>query len=127
MTITQILRKRSLHQKTTLKKRQLSSKTLIKRRKFFYINRIFFLSHKVFLRYMHLYLQGKSNEFDKEPLKNRDFTQYRALDYHKNNGGKINPTFVPQIYITYNVARGESPTLEREEEVETPFVTASFY
>lgn len=64
---------------------------------------------------MHLYLQGKSNEFDKEPLKNRVFTQYRALDYHKNKGGKINPAFFPKISITYNVARGEPLTPEREE------------
>lgn len=76
---------------------------------------------------MHLYLQGKSNEFDKEPLKNRAFTQYRDLDYHKNNGGKINPSFFPKICITYNEARGEPPTLEREEEVETPFVKEIFY
>lgn len=123
MNITHILRKRNLHQKTKLKKRQIGSKAFIKKGKFFYMNRQLFLSHTVFLHHMHLYLQGKSNKFDKEPLSNRAFTQYRSFDYHKNKGGKTNPTFFPKNCITYNEARGEPPTLVREEEVETPFIT----
>lgn len=62
-----------------------------------------------------------------EPLKNRAFTQYRALYYHKNKGGKINLSFFPKICITYNKAWGKPQTPEREEEVQTPFVTESFY
>lgn len=76
---------------------------------------------------MRLYLYGKSNEFDPESLNHRAFTQYRALSYHKNKGGKINPNFFPDICITYNVAREEPPTLEREEEEFVPNVTQSFY
>lgn len=53
--------------------------------------------------------------------------QYRALSYHKNQGGKINPNFFPNIYITYNTAREVPPTPEREEIEFVPFVTQSFY
>ena len=76
---------------------------------------------------MRLYLQGKTNEFDSESLNRRAFMQYRALSYHKNQGGKINPNFFPNVYITYNTAREIPPTPEREEIEFVPFVTQSFY
>lgn len=127
MTILHILQKKKCHQNITLKRRPLSSKTLIKRRKFFYINRQIFVSHRVFLHRMRLYLQGKTNEFDSESLNRKAFMQYRALSYHKNQGGKINPNFFPNICITYNAAREVPPTPEREEIEFVPFVTQSFY
>lgn len=110
MTILHILRRKNLHQHINLNKRPLSSKAFIKRRKFLYLNRQIFISHRVFLRRMHLYLQGKSNEFDQDSLNNKAFIQYRALSYHKNKGGKINPAFFLDICITYNIAREEPPT-----------------
>lgn len=127
MTILHILRKKNLHQHINLKKRPLISKTFIKRRKFFYLNRQIFVSHRTFLHHRRLYLQGKSNEFDQESLNRKAFTQHRALSYHQNKGGKINPAFFPDICITYNSAREEPSTPEQEEEVFVPFVTQSFY
>lgn len=127
MTILHILRKKNLHQHINLKKRPLSSKDLIKRSKFFYLNRQIFVSNRSFLCHIRLYLLGKSNKFDQESLNRQAFMQYRALSYHKNKGGKINPDFFPDICITYNIAREEPPTPEREEEEFVPYVTQSFY
>lgn len=123
MTTPHILRRTSLHHKTKLKKRQPSSKALARRNKFLYINRQLFKSHHAFLHHMRLYIQGKTSEFDKEPLRSRAYIQKVAFIQCLNHGGRIKPALFPQIYITYNEARPKPPTLEREEEEETPFVT----
>lgn len=128
MTNPHILRRKSIYHNTKLKKQQPSSLKLAKWNKFLYINHQLFKSHRTFLCHICLYLQDKTNEFDKEPLRSRELCQKSAFSQCLNRGGKINPDFFPEECITYNIPRFEPPTPEQNIEEEfIPFVTESFY
>lgn len=127
MTTPHILRRTSLHQKIKLKKRQPSSKTLVKRNKFLYINCQLFPSHRAFLHHMRLYIKGKTNEFDKEPLRSRAYIQKVTFNQHLNRGGRINPALYPKFLISYNEAQPEPPTPPRTPIEEEEFITVEIY
>lgn len=128
MTNPLILRRKNLYRNITLKKQQPSFSKFIKRNKFVYINRQLFKSHWVFLHHIKRYIQNKSSEFDKEPLKTRAYYQKSAFNQKINRGGKINPAFLPDECITYNTSRPEPLTPEQNiNEDFVPFITESFY
>lgn len=128
MTDPHILRRKNIYRNTQLKKQQPSFSKFSKRNIFLYINRQLFKSHRTFLHHIKLYIQNKSNEFDKEPLKTRAYCQKSAFSQIINRGGNINPTFFPDECITYNIPRFEPPTPKQHiKEDFVPFITESFY
>lgn len=83
MTNPLILRRKNLYHNITLKKQQPSFSKFIKRNKFLYINHQLFKSHWVFLHHVKRYIQNKSSEFDKEPLKTRAYYQKSTFNQIK--------------------------------------------